>query len=212
MSYRVDNIPFWLKPFYLIYSYVMGWFLYALAWSVQQTCRIEFVGLENLESSPNHIFSAWHTYLGPYFSVFVKHEKPHAWINHPLWFMKPIHILLDKIGIQEIILGSAGRGGKDAADQLVTYLQKGYSTLINPDGPAGPPRVLKKGVLHLALASGVTVIPMKIGVSHYLTLKTWDTKRITLPFSKITVVYEKPVRVTQENFENAGKVIAQAMG
>ncbi len=211
VAYRVDNIPLWLKPFYLAYSYTMGWLLYAFSRCLHATCRVRFVGLEHLESSPNHILAAWHTHLGPYFAVFVRHDRPHAWINHPLWFMKSIHVLLRSLGIRKVILGSAGHGGKEAAAQLVDYLKAGYSTFINPDGPAGPPRVLKKGVLHLALASGVPVVPMRIETGACLTLNTWDRKRIPLPFTTLTVVYGEPICVTQENFEQAEQRVSQAM-
>ena len=125
--------------------------------------------------------------------------------------MKPIHVLLSCIAIQKIIFGSSGHGGKDAADKLVSYLKEGYSTVINPDGPAGPEKVLKKGVLYVAQASGVPVVPLKINVGWALNLPTWDHKKIPLPFTTIEVIYEKPILVTEENLESAEKYITQHM-
>jgi lysophospholipid acyltransferase (LPLAT)-like uncharacterized protein len=57
-------------------------------------------------------------------------------MQHPTWYMKPSHVMLRFIGVKKITLGSSGYSGKEAADQLVEYLKKGYSTVILPDGPS----------------------------------------------------------------------------
>jgi hypothetical protein len=56
-------------------------------------------------------------------------------MQHPFWFMKPVHLFLRFIGIERIILGSTGHHGQEAADELVTCLRKGCSTVLLPDGP-----------------------------------------------------------------------------
>ena len=118
----------------------------------------------------------------------------------PAWFMKTLHVLIKCIGVKHIELGSTGHGGRDAADKVVEYLKAGYSTHINPDGPRGPVHKVKKGVLHMAQKSGKPIIPLRIETPTCWTIKnTWDQKRIPLPFSKIRVIYGKPIFVQEVN-------------
>ena len=119
----------------------------------------------------NHIFSLWHGFVPLGLTVAtpkipaVLDRAPQAWMQHPVWYMKPIHVLLRLMGVKKIILGSSGHSGRDAADLLVDYLRLGYSTVINPDGPDGPALVLKKGILHLSLKSKVPIVPLRFSSS-----------------------------------------------
>ena len=53
-------------------------------------------------------------------------------MQHPLWYMKPIHVVLGCIGVERIVLGSTGYHGREAARTLVEYLRAGYSTALSP--------------------------------------------------------------------------------
>ena len=59
----------------------------------------------------------------------------YAFMQHPTWYMKPCHVLLGSMGVEKIILASTGHFGRKAADELVEYLKRGYSTVVMPDGP-----------------------------------------------------------------------------
>lgn len=133
-------------------------------------------------------------------------------MQHPLWYMKPIHILLRLIGVKHIVLGSAGHEGRKAADELVKYVRAGYSTVLIPDGPAGPPRVLKRGVLHLAAQSGVAIVPLRFSASPTVSVRSWDRKQIAIPFSKICIDVGSPVFVSPNELENAGATLTEALG
>ena len=91
--------------------------------------------------------------------------------------MKPIHLLLRITGVKKIILGSTGHSGRDAANQLVEYLKKGYSTVMLPDGPNGPPFIIKKGILHVSKQSQVPIVPIQFGVTKFFEDSTWDQKK-----------------------------------
>lgn len=208
MRYRVDHVPFVLKPFFLLYGYVLGFLMFAACAVLHFLCRIRTEGRENLRGRSNFIYCMWHDNVFPYFVSFLRHDRPHMWMNHPAWYMKPIHVAIRLVGVKGLVLGSTGHSGQEAAARLVSSLKEGYSTLMMPDGPAGPPKVLKKGVLHMALQSGVPIVPLKILTPHRILLKmTWEGKRIPLPFSTIRVVYEKPIGVTEENFDRAAETL-----
>lgn len=213
MHYRVDTIPWILKPFLLIYGYVLGILFFLAAALLHGLCRVRFEGLEPLGGRPNFIFCMWHDNIFPYFTTFLRHDRPHRWMNHPVWYMKPIHVAIGLIGVKGLILGSTGNDGQEAAARLVGFLKEGASTLMMPDGPSGPPKILKKGVLHMALQSGVPIVPLRIITPRQIVLKrTWEGKRIPLPFSMIRVIYGEPISVTTDNFEDAAERLNAALG
>ncbi len=210
-KYRVDNIPWLYKPVFWIFGYGLGTLCYILILLFHVTCRIEFKGLENIAPLPNYILASWHHNNTPYFYVFTRHKKS-VWMNHPAWFMKGMHVLIRLVGIEKLILGSTENNGKQASDEVVEYLKNGWSTFINPDGPNGPPGRLKKGVLHMSMQSGVPIVPVKFETPFCITFKkTWDSKRFPVPFSKIIVIYKKPVLVTTENFQDSYQYLQEAL-
>jgi len=133
-------------------------------------------------------------------------------MQHPLLYMKPIHVLLRLIGVKHLIFGSTGHHGRDAADEIVRYLRTGYSTMLAPDGPSGPRRVLKRGVLHMAALSGVPIVPLRFSVSPRVELPSWDAKRIPVPFSRMHVAIEPPIFVELTELGRAESALIAALG
>jgi len=215
--YRVDKVPIIIRPQFLLYGYGLGFLLFLYLLILRVTIKVKIVGREKLIKNSNHIFTMWHSFvpLGLTSSTPTIHivldSAPQAWMQHPVWYMKPIHVLLRFMGVKKIILGSTGHSGRDAADLLVDYLLIGYSTVINPDGPNGPAFVLKKGILHLSLKSNVPIVPLSFSSSSYRELKTWDRKKFARPFSKIEIKIGDPIYVTNDNFEHAHKLLAGMM-
>jgi uncharacterized protein DUF374 len=138
MAYRVDNIPFYLKPLFWLYGYVLGFLLYAFIMLLRFTCRIRFEGEEVLRDHPTVILCSWHENAPSGFVVLHRLIRgPQVSMSHPAWYMKPVHIMLWLLGVRRLVLGSTGYEGREAATKLVKYLQGGYSTIILPDGPKG---------------------------------------------------------------------------
>ena len=216
--YRVDKVPIIIRPQFYLYGYGLGLLLFFYLLILRVTTKVKIVGREKLTKNSNHIFILWHSFvpLGltsatPLIPA-VLDRAPQAWMQHPVWYMKPIHVLLRLMGVKKIILGSTGHSGRDAADLLVDYLRLGYSTVINPDGPNGPAFVLKKGILHLSLKSNVPIVPLRFSLSSYQELKTWDRKKFARPFSTIEMEIGEPIYVTSSSFENAYELLAGEMG
>ena len=210
MKYRVDNVPWPWKPLWLAFGWILGVAWWLLFQTLNLACRIRIVGRESIGGGTGFIYSVWHTSWLLWFVVFVRSHRRHVWMQHHAAYMKPVHVALRLMGIR-IILGSGGEEGRAAVDRLAECLRSGHSTAISPDGPAGPPGVLKKGVLHLALKSGVPVVPVRLSTSAALTLPTWDRKRVPLPFSRITVRFGEPVTVTEDALERAAEIISRQM-
>lgn len=109
------------------------------------------------------------------------------------------------MGLTEMAYGSSGNKGKAALERVNAQLRNGYSTMINPDGPAGPVKKLKQGVLIMAKESGVPIIPITMEASPQWLLNTWDKKKQPLPFSKVKIEYHEPIYVQDSFDDNAIK-------
>jgi lysophospholipid acyltransferase (LPLAT)-like uncharacterized protein len=191
----------------------------ALYYLVQRpTMRVVIEGEAHLTPGANYVFCHWHEAISLLFQASVPRlppslrAAPHAWMQHPLWYMKPIHGFLRLIGVREIVLGSTGHDGRGAAEALVDLLRAGYSTVVLPDGPAGPPRELKKGVLHIAVQAGVPVVPLRVSASRSYRARTWDRKLQALPFSTLTISIGAPITVTDTNPAESASTLTAALG
>ena len=114
--------------------------------------------------------------------------------------------------MRRLIPSSTGNGRREAAEEIVTYLESGFSTFITPDGPSGPARKLKKGVLHMALQSGVPIVPLRVTATRCLRNKSWDRIKQPLPFSTIHVAVGPPIDVTTSTFDESIEVLTHALG
>ena len=216
--YRVDEVPIIIRPQFYLYGYGLGLFLFLLFLILRFTIKVKISGSEKLRKNPNHIFCLWHSFVPaallsatPRIPI-VLDRAPQVWMQHPVWYMKPIHVLLQVMGVKKIIMGSSGYSGLEAAEQLVDHLRRGCSTVLNPDGPNGPAFVLKKGVLHLSLKSRVPVVPLRLSSSRFYELNTWDHKKLAYPFTTIELKIGDPIQITDENFEYAHTLLERELG
>ena len=207
----VDEVPLLLRPFHNAFSYSMGFLLFAYSRTVFYTSKKEIVGRELLQDRPNHIFCYWHVFSPVAYSVFGRPRR-HVWLLHPAWLTKHVHVVTRLFGVDKLVFGSTGHSGREAADKIVGFLNLGYSTVVFPDGPRGPPYVLKDGVLHMSLKSGVPIAPVRFWMSKYMELKGWDRKRFPYPFISMRVEFKDPIQVTQENFDEARERLIEALG
>ena len=207
--YRVDDVPCGFLPLFALYGYGVGLLLHVYAWLVRVSSVIVHEERARLEGSHNHIFCSWHECTWQAL-VALRFERQ-AWLAHPDWYMKPVHVLVGLLGVERLILGSTGRSGRAAADRLVPWLRAGASTTLAPDGPAGPARQMRKGVLHLSAQSGVPIVPLRFSCSRSVTLGSWDKQIIPLPFGTIRVHYGVPIRAHADTLEAQARELLSAL-
>ena len=73
---------------------------------------------------------------------------------------------------------------------------------ITPDGPTGPKEIVSEGIIKIAKSSKVPIIPIGFWSSKNFKLKSWDSFLITLPFSKCSFVWNKPLEIPYDIQEN----------
>lgn len=104
----------------------------------------------------------------------------------------------DRVGLRTV-RGSSSRGGKEARDELIDLLRSGVSAAITVDGPRGPRREAKAGIIDVARKSGAVIVPITcLGERQWVLAKTWDKTRLPRPFTKLLVKYGEPIRVPEE--------------
>ena len=102
--------------------------------------------------------------------------------------------LLSKWGFK-VARGSSHIGGKEALEIMINQVREGASIAITPDGSKGPARKMKAGAVVLAKKCGIKLFAVGIGYKNRVTLRSWDSFEIPLPFSKAIAVYSDPVLI-----------------
>ncbi|HKQ33874.1 MAG TPA: lysophospholipid acyltransferase family protein [Nitrospiraceae bacterium] len=69
------------------------------------------------------------------------------------------------------VRGSSTRGGALALRELIRLGRSGVDLVVTPDGPKGPRQVAKLGVVQLAKATGLPIVPLAFGCSKKNSLR-----------------------------------------
>ena len=85
---------------------------------------------------------------------------------------------------------------------IFKILQQNNCIGITPDGPRGPKEIVSEGIIKIANASRVPIIPMGFWSSKNFRLKSWDSFLITLPFSKCSFVWGEPILIPSDMRKN----------
>ena len=94
-----------------------------------------------------------------------------------------------------IVRGSSSRGGTRALRQAIE-ITRTLHMAITPDGPRGPRRVLKEGVVYLASRTGVSIVPVACASNHTVLVRgSWTDMIVPLPFGRTWMVYGDPIHV-----------------
>ncbi len=91
--------------------------------------------------------------------------------------------------------GSSSRGGSALLREMIRRVRAGESGGVLPDGPRGPAFEAKPGVVALAAATGVQLVPVGIAAAPAHRLGSWDRALVPLPFARVRVHYGPPLEV-----------------
>ena len=107
-----------------------------------------------------------------------------------------------------LVRGSSSRGAVGALLAATRELEGGAIVALTPDGPRGPRRDLKQGVLAAAQRAGVPLLPVHAEANRAWRLDSWDRFCIPKPFARVRVAYGPPIRVGAGAAELAAAVAA----
>src|SRR5499426_1915613 len=101
------------------------------------------------------------------------------------------------------VRGSSTRGGALALRELIRLGLSGVDLVVTPDGPKGPRQVATLGVVQLAKATGLPIVPLAFACSTKQRFSSWDHFMVPYPFSRGLFLYGKPMFVSREGDELA---------
>lgn len=164
--------------------------------ALARTWRIETVHEERwkslLESGRPHVFLLWHDALLPLLwrhrgrgvTIVVSEAQDGQYLAE---FAK-------RIGYRAA-RGSSSRGGVRALIAVVKVLRGGEVAAFTPDGPRGPRREFKGGILLAAQRGRAVVVPLHAGAERAWRLASWDRFLVPKPFTRVRIAYGAPFEV-----------------
>jgi lysophospholipid acyltransferase (LPLAT)-like uncharacterized protein len=77
---------------------------------------------------------------------------------------------------------------------LINYGKNGNHIAVTPDGPAGPRRKVKKGVLYIAKKTRLPIFAAVIKAHPVIRFSSWDKLMLPLPFARIEISMKGPIK------------------
>jgi len=93
------------------------------------------------------------------------------------------------------VRGSSSRRAVAALVGMKHAIRDGFDVCVTPDGPRGPRYVFHPGLVKIAEATHTPIIPIHVRFASAWRLKTWDRFVIPKPFSRVHVIFDRPLAV-----------------
>ena len=105
----------------------------------------------------------------------------------------------------KLVRGSKGRRGAiEASKQMIDALKNGERCAMMVDGPRGPAKIVKDGVVKIAKLSGKPIVPVCWYSSNFnwIKLPSWDGLRMPILDVRLINLYGEPIYVPEDADEN----------
>ncbi len=178
----------------LTVGWLGGWALRIL----RSSWRIRFEGTNPLEhhSGSAQIGAIWHRdalivaalFQGRGFTVPVSRSRDGELIA----------TALGPLGYSAPLRGSSSRGAAGILRGMVRRVKSGVTIAIPIDGPRGPARHSKLGVVAVARLSGVAITPLACSGRPCLRFRSWDGMLLPLPLARVVCRFGEPISVPSD--------------
>ena len=105
----------------------------------------------------------------------------------------------------ETVFGSTRAGGVSLLRAARRVIEDGHIAVFTPDGPRGPRMRVKPGVVRLAMATGVPIVPITFAASNQRLLASWDRFALALPFARGVLAFGAPLELSRDTDPEAGR-------
>lgn len=179
-----------------IFSYIGLW----IVKFISATYRIRIINPEIeqniLKKGQVPIYASWHQRFFPGITFFATR--------------KPISIMISRSRDGELISrtvsmlgwhpvrGSSSRGGRQALREIMALVDRGYKIAHIVDGPRGPFGIIQPGLLLLARASGMPILPTVTSAEKKWVFNSWDRFMVPRPFSRIIIRFGNEAYIHQK--------------
>lgn len=96
-----------------------------------------------------------------------------------------ITAVMRHLGLGEPPRGSSSRGGSAALRGVVRALRSGDTVAVLIDGPRGPWREAKPGIVAAARLAGEPILPLVVEARPRVRFGSWDRTQLPLPFARL---------------------------
>ena len=167
---------------------------------ISSTYTIRIIGTEIekniLKKKQVPIYASWHQRFFPGISLFAAR--------------KPISIMISQSKDGELISravnnlgwypvrGSSSKGGRQALREIKKLVHEGYKVGHIVDGPTGPLGVVKPGLLLIAQASGMPIVPVITSAEKKWVFNSWDRFMVPKPFSRVIIRFSDEIIIPRE--------------
>jgi lysophospholipid acyltransferase (LPLAT)-like uncharacterized protein len=110
----------------------------------------------------------------------------------------------------ETVRGSSSRAGAGGLRALARAVEEGGTAVIPGDGPRGPRYLLKPGITKLSQLTALPVYSFYLLPEHAWILHSWDTLLIPRPFSRVVMVWGRPVLAPEPQQEEEARLAVEA--
>jgi lysophospholipid acyltransferase (LPLAT)-like uncharacterized protein len=123
---------------------------------------------------------------------------------------KPISIMISQSRDGELISkivnvlgwhpvrGSSSKGGGQALKEIKKLVRRGYKIAHIVDGPRGPLGVVKPGLIVIAQASGMPIVPVITSAEKKWVFNSWDRFIVPKPFSRVIIRFSDEIHVPRK--------------
>jgi hypothetical protein len=184
-------LPFLHECLLFFLGLILKWLAFSFRYTYLQTENKKMAS--DFHPHGGYINGIWHEtsisailgHLGEDFAPLVSQSKDGEYASR----------LFNYLGFRAI-RGGSSKGGKEARQALKIFFDLGIFCGIAVDGPRGPRREIKPGLISLAKDCQVMLLPMfTLPEKYWMLKKSWDQMKIPKPFTKIVVVYGQPILV-----------------
>ena len=163
-----------------------------------------------LKNNKSVIISVWHGNLLVPFMHLAKNNY------YGLAGMNRDAEIISKIGLKlgwKLLRGSSSKKGPEIFTEIVKILNNPPSLVaLTPDGPKGPEKIPKPGVIRAAQKTGAVIIPVASCSTKNWQFVNWHTFFLEKPFGKIYLEYGNPISFNiDDNFESCEKILIDSM-
>lgn len=104
------------------------------------------------------------------------------------------------LGLKTIRGSTARKGAVSGTMQILERIKEGESAAIMVDGPKGPARKVKGGIIKIARMANVPIVPVHwySPQINFLKIPSWDSLRTPFFFTRIINIYGTPIYIPKD--------------
>jgi lysophospholipid acyltransferase (LPLAT)-like uncharacterized protein len=159
------------------------------------TLRVRHVHADRLENTPQHILAFWHECI--LMSLVSKWRKPTTVMISRSKDGELVTNVVHRFGV-DTARGSSNKGGSIALREILRDVHEGRNIAFTPDGPKGPRRIVKEGVVYAAKITGLPIVPFHFAAKSQKRVRSWDQMMIPRPLTRGVFVYGEPLVVPRD--------------